>query len=203
MKPDLSFADATRSLDTLDATSLKANLTAHPDEQLFVLCAPATPAEADELNVKQVERVIELLMESFKYVVIDTASGLDENTLAALEYATDLILLSATDVPSVRATLKEIDALRSIGNSHQRWHFVLNRADAHRVDHPRDRESGRHQCRRRDSQLACRAGLAQPGRAGRRDRPPLAGVTRDAPARTALHTARHSANGKAGIFRRR
>ena len=30
--------------------------------------------------------------QSFRYVVIDTASGLDEHTLAALEYATDLVL---------------------------------------------------------------------------------------------------------------
>ena len=67
---------------------------------------------------------------SFKYVLIDTPSGLDEATLTALEYATDLVLLSATDVPSVRSTRKEIDALRIIGKPDQQWHFVLNRADA-------------------------------------------------------------------------
>jgi pilus assembly protein CpaE len=64
------------------------------------------------------------------YVVIDTPSGLDESTLAALEYTTDVVLLSATDVPSVRSTRKEIDALRIIGRPEQQWHFVLNRADA-------------------------------------------------------------------------
>ena len=62
--------------------------------------------------------------------MIDTASGLDEATLAALEYATDLVLLSATDVPSIRARAKEIDALRVIGKPDSSWHFVLNRADA-------------------------------------------------------------------------
>ena len=129
LRPEVSFADAVRSIDTLDATSLKAHLTAHPQE-LFVLCAPATPAEADELTVAQVERVLELLIQSFKYVVIDTASGLDENTLTGLEYATDLVLISATDVPSIRATVKEIEALRVIGKPQQNWHFVLNRADA-------------------------------------------------------------------------
>ena len=55
--------------------------------------------------------MLALLTQSFRYVVIDTASGLDENTLAALEYATDLLLISATDVPSIRATVKEIEAL--------------------------------------------------------------------------------------------
>jgi pilus assembly protein CpaE len=129
LRPELSFADATRSLDALDATTLKAHLTSHPDE-LFVLCAPASPTEADDLTVAHVERVLTLLVQSFKYVVIDTGSGLDESTLAALEFATDLLLLSATDVPSVRSTRKEIDALRVIGKPNQQWHFVLNRADA-------------------------------------------------------------------------
>jgi len=130
LRPDLTFADAVRSLESLDATSLKAHLTVHPQDDLFVLCAPATPTESDDITVEQVQRVLDLLTESFKYVVIDTASGLDETTLAALEYATDLLLISATDVPSIRATVKEIEALRVIGKPQHLWHFVLNRADA-------------------------------------------------------------------------
>ena len=130
LRPDLTLADAVKSIDNLDATSLKAHLTIHPQDDLFVLCAPQTPTEADDIDVAQIERVLELLTQSFKYVVIDTASGLDENTLASLEYATDLLLISATDVPSIRATVKEIEALRVIGKPQHQWHFVLNRADA-------------------------------------------------------------------------
>jgi pilus assembly protein CpaE len=130
LRPDLTLADAVRTIDTLDATSLKAHLTVHPEGDLFVLCAPTAPIEADDIDVDQIERVVALLTQSFKYVVIDTASGLDEDTLAALEYATDLLLISATDVPSIRATVKEIEALRVIGKPQHQWHFVLNRADA-------------------------------------------------------------------------
>jgi pilus assembly protein CpaE len=130
LRPDLTLADALKSIETLDATTLKAHLAVHPQDDLYVLCAPMTPTEADDISVEQIERVIALLSESFRYVVIDTASGLDENTLAALEYATDLLLISATDVPSIRATVKEIEALRVIGKPQHLWHFVLNRADA-------------------------------------------------------------------------
>jgi pilus assembly protein CpaE len=129
LEPEHSFADTVRIADTIDATSLKAYLTAH-SSGLFALCAPSLPTEADFLSVEHVGRVIELLTQSFTFVVIDTPSGLDEATLAALEYATDLMLLSATDVPSIRSTRKEIDALRIIGKPSQQWHFVLNRADA-------------------------------------------------------------------------
>jgi len=130
IRPELTFSDAVRSSDVLDATALKAHLTMHPKGELFVLCAPRLPTEADDIGIEHVERALQLLSESFRYVVIDTPSGLDENTLASLEYATDLLLISATDVPSIRATVKEIEALRMIGGAQQEWHFVLNRADA-------------------------------------------------------------------------
>ncbi|MFN8026195.1 MAG: AAA family ATPase [Acidimicrobiia bacterium] len=127
--PELTFTDATNALDTLDATTLKAHLTAHPDG-LFALCAPLLPTDADRLTTDHVERVVRLLSDSFRYVIVDTPSGLDENTLAAMEFATDLVLLSATDIPSIRSTRKEIDALKVIGKPQQQWHVVLNRADA-------------------------------------------------------------------------
>ena len=73
LTPELSIADATRNLDTLDSTSLKTYLTRHPKD-FYVLCAPLTPIEADELDSKDVERVLQLLTESFKYVLVDTPS---------------------------------------------------------------------------------------------------------------------------------
>ena len=127
--PEATFTDATRSSTSSTRPTLKANLAAH-SSGLYVLCAPLTPTEADDVTTEQINKVLTLLIESFKYVVIDTASGLDEYTIAALDFATDLVLVSATDVPSIRSTQKEIDALRSIGKPEQRWHFVLNRADA-------------------------------------------------------------------------
>jgi pilus assembly protein CpaE len=129
LTPEHTFSDATRSIETLDGTTLKAYLTPH-SSGLFVLCAPLAPTDADRLTSEQVERVIELLTESFRYVVVDTASGLDEHALAAVEHSTDLVLLSATDVPSIRSTRKEVEALRLIAKPEQRWHFVLNRANA-------------------------------------------------------------------------
>jgi pilus assembly protein CpaE len=129
LRPELTFSDALRSGGTVDATALKAHLTVHPQD-LFVLCAPTSPTDVESITIEQVDRVLALLAQSFKYVVVDTASGLDENTLAALDHATDLLLISATDVPSIRATVKEIEALRVIGKPQHAWHFLLNRADA-------------------------------------------------------------------------
>src|SRR5207244_1710537 len=113
----------------LDATTLKVFLTPHRRE-LFALCAPNSPIDADEIEAPDLQRLLGLLADSFDYVVVDTASGLDEAALAAIEVSTDLVLLSAPDVPCVRGTRKELEALQLIAHPAHRWHIVLNRADA-------------------------------------------------------------------------
>lgn len=126
--PDATFGDSVRA-GLPDVTALKAALTPHPTG-VFALCAPETPAEADEITGEHVGRAIDMLRTSFAVVVVDSDGGLGERTLASIEHATDLIFVCSTDVPSVRSLRKELEALDLIGMTHQARHFVLNRADA-------------------------------------------------------------------------
>jgi len=129
LAPEQSILGAARAGARLDITSLKAFLTPH-DSGAYVLAAPDSPADADDIAVDHVVRILALLSDVFPYVVVDTPSGLDEHTLAALDVATDVVLLTSTDVPSVRAARKELAALQALGLGDRRWHVVLNRADA-------------------------------------------------------------------------
>ncbi len=90
--------------------------------------APDHPGQADEITPECIHRVLSLLARDFTYVVVDTAAGLDEIALETLDAATDLVILTSMDVPSVRATAKEIDALILLGSDRLPWHVVLNRA---------------------------------------------------------------------------
>src|SRR5436189_220161 len=85
------------------------------DTGLFALCAPESPVEADPITPQMVQHVISLLSSEFRYVIIDTGSGLDEGTLSVLKLCTDLVLVTSTDVPSVRATRKEVEMLDLLG----------------------------------------------------------------------------------------
>jgi len=128
IEPVHSFTDIGRRGTSLDLTRLKAHLTPKQAASLYVLAAPNTPAEADDLDPQHVAQAIKLLASEFPYVVVDTAAGIDEFTLEVLDIATDLVLLASMDVPSIRAVAKEIDALRILGVDQNNWHVVLNRA---------------------------------------------------------------------------
>ena len=74
-------------------------------------------------------RLITLLATQFRYVVIDTAPGLTEHTLAVLDQASDAVMVGGMDVPSIRGLAKELDILRQLSLTRMTQHVVVNFAD--------------------------------------------------------------------------
>ncbi len=127
LTPDYTMYTATQASGS-EATLIKAFLTPH-GSQLLVLCAPEDPTEADDVKEGDAIRIVQELAKLFAWVVVDTGAGLDDMTLAVAEVSTDLILVSSTDVPSVRGIRKEAMIMDQLGVRATR-HFVLNRSDA-------------------------------------------------------------------------
>lgn len=112
----------------IDATTVKLHLTPGPNH-LFLLAGAKDPADADSVTHEHVSRVLPLLAQDFDFVVVDTPGGLDERTLAALECATDLLLVSSLDVTSIRSLRTARDTFDRLGLTARR-RLVLNRADS-------------------------------------------------------------------------
>lgn len=126
--PEHDLADAVKP-GPVDLTSLKVFLSRHKSG-LAVLSPPDSLARAEEIDADDLKRTIASLSEEFPFVVIDTAAGIDDFSLVALEFATDLLFVSTTDVPSIRAVAKQIEALNYLRITEPKRYFVLNRADA-------------------------------------------------------------------------
>ena len=129
LNPEHTVTDAVSASASQDSLVLKAFLTVHPSS-IYALCAPRTPVEADNITPQQVSRLIEQLAEQFQYVVIDTAPGLPEVGLAAMEQCTDVVWVSAMDVPSIRGLRSGLDILRRLDLLPETRHVVLNMADS-------------------------------------------------------------------------
>lgn len=129
LAPKQSMADAVGELPDLDLTALKVFLTPHPSG-IFSLTAPEDASQAGDISPQASTAIVDLLSAEFPYVVVDTSGGLGEHALAVMEHATDLVLLSDMDVPSVHNIHKAITLLDLLGITEHRRHFVLNRADS-------------------------------------------------------------------------
>lgn len=126
---DLQFGDIASTLDLLPAHTIeealtpsaandnlivKTMLTVH-SAGFHVLCGAESPAANDEVTGAQIVRLLTQLSTQFRYVVVDTACGLTEPTLAALEVTDDVVVVSTMDVACVRGVRKAVELLNQIG----------------------------------------------------------------------------------------
>ena len=140
---DLQFGDIGNALDLVavrtladivdssvdDEMVLKTSLARHGDD-FFVVPAPRTPEDADQVSANDLARLIGALSAIFSYVVIDTAPGLGEHTLTVLENATAGIFVSNMSVPALRAMHSELNVLAAANLLPARRRMVLNFADS-------------------------------------------------------------------------
>ncbi|AXT85881.1 pilus assembly protein CpaE [Aeromicrobium sp. A1-2] len=126
---DLQFGDVASTLDLVPAHTIeealtpyasadnlivKTMLTVHPSG-FHVLCGAESPAANDEVTGAQIVRLLSQLSMQFRYVIVDTAGGLTEPTLAALEVTDDVVMVSTMDVACVRGVRKAVELLSQVG----------------------------------------------------------------------------------------
>ncbi|WP_153392500.1 AAA family ATPase [Ornithinicoccus halotolerans] len=128
LEPQATLADVVHGPALTDSMTLKAMLTRH-ETGLHVLCGAKSPAEADGMTPAHVGQILTHLAAQFRYVVIDTAPGLSEQTLAALDHTTDLVVVTSQDVPGVRGLRKELELLDALDLAPATRHVVLNFSD--------------------------------------------------------------------------
>jgi pilus assembly protein CpaE len=126
--PEYTLPDAVHGPASEDTMVLKTFLTQHASG-LYAVCGAESPAAGDTVTGEDVTRLLASLAREFRYVVVDTAPGLSEQTLAALDRASDVIMLSSMDVPGVRGLRKELDVLRELCMIPAGRHVVMNFAD--------------------------------------------------------------------------
>ena len=123
-----SIADLAPYADELDSQIVADVLTIH-DNGLKVLAAPPTLDDAQSVSVAAMRKVLDYLLTRFTYVLVDTATGLDEHTEAIIEIADLLVTVMAPDMSSIKNTTKFCSLLQDSGIPKERICLVLNSVD--------------------------------------------------------------------------
>lgn len=127
LKPSHTLEDAF-SAGGRDNLLLKTYLTVH-SSGFFVLCGAESPAANDSVTADQVSQLIRQLQEQFRYVIVDTAAGIDDATLGALDVTDDVVLVTTMDIACLRSVRKEVELLTELQLLPASRHVVLNFAD--------------------------------------------------------------------------
>ncbi len=119
--------DAVRSMVEHPDEGLEHLLTSHPTG-VEALCAPADPVAADHLTPEEVFGVVDELITLDRPILLDTAGGMSEFSLGALDRATEIVIVCATDVPSVQSVRKLLDTMTRLGLDPSCAHLAVNRS---------------------------------------------------------------------------
>jgi pilus assembly protein CpaE len=129
LMPEHNLGDAAlASRQGLDPTTLKIFLT-HHRSGAFVLPAPDSLVQAEDVNADHVKAVLDIMTDLFPVVIVDTAAGIGEHALMALEFATDVLFVASPDTPTIRALRREVEAFELIGLVQAQRHMAVNRVE--------------------------------------------------------------------------
>ncbi|MGQ9628138.1 MAG: response regulator [Anaerolineae bacterium] len=111
--------------EEIDFKKLDKYLYNHPGG-VRCLAAPEVPLKAGNVRPKAVSQTLAALKSEFGYIVVDTASNLDEITRIALSEAHLILLVLAPEVASLKSAMAACQSFRSLGYPEEKVMFILN-----------------------------------------------------------------------------
>ncbi|HEY6635297.1 MAG TPA: AAA family ATPase, partial [Acidimicrobiia bacterium] len=129
LEPRFTMVNAAHELHHLDPELLDSLLTEHPSG-LKVLAAPLEPAFADDITTAGLMQMLDVLKETYDYVIVDTAAMLDELILSLIEKSDDILMLVDMDLPSVKNAKLALETLRLLKFSTANVQLVMNRSNS-------------------------------------------------------------------------
>jgi pilus assembly protein CpaE len=120
-----SITDIATYVDELDQEILEEVLTVH-EQGLKILAAPHSPESASQIKVEALIKILEYVQKQFAYIVVDTASHLDDISLSILELSDLIISIATPDIPSIKNIRTVMNTLYEQGIDREKALLVLN-----------------------------------------------------------------------------
>ena len=95
-----------------------------------VLLAPPTPEGADLVTAHHLRTIVEHLRTGHEYVVIDLPSGLSDLSLAVMDAADTILVLTALEITTIKNVRLFLEVTEQLEYARTKVRLVINRADA-------------------------------------------------------------------------
>jgi pilus assembly protein CpaE len=128
LKPRATISDLAKSIDRLDAVLLLELMTKHASG-VQVLAAPKLLEEAGLLSHAHLNKIYALVKAVFEVAVVDLPVAFDEQMLATLQHADEILLVTMLNIPSLRNTRRYLEIFWRLGVPKERVRVVVNRHD--------------------------------------------------------------------------
>jgi len=126
LTPRRTLGELIQETGSLNTELVESYLATH-HTGIKILPAPLRPEYAELINAAQVEKILDILKQSYDYVIVDTPPFFHETNLTALDQSHHILLILALDLPTIKnikLSLEVLESLHHIG----KVRIVLNRS---------------------------------------------------------------------------
>jgi pilus assembly protein CpaE len=139
--PRQTLADLVREPAALREPELLRSYAAQHASGLHVLAAPSSPELAETITPTHVGQLLDVALEAYDLVVVDSGSTLDERVMAAFDRAETVVLPIYPEMAALKSMHGLLDFLNEAGSVSAKSMFVLNNAFARDILKLQDIES--------------------------------------------------------------
>jgi len=129
LSPRWTILDLVQSPGDLDSEKLAGFVTRH-SSGVDLLPAPTRPDEEELVDVERLEPLLGVARQNYDAVVIDTSSQFSPATLLAIDHTDSLVLVGASDVPTIKSLKIALETLELLEMDVKDVRILMNRSGA-------------------------------------------------------------------------
>jgi pilus assembly protein CpaE len=129
LNPRWTILDLVQSPGDLDAEKLAGFVTRH-SSGIDLLPAPTRPDEEELVAIERLDPLLEVARSHYDAIVIDTSSQFAPATLLAIDHTDTLLLVGASDVPTIKSLKIALETLDLLEIKVPDVRIVMNRSGA-------------------------------------------------------------------------
>lgn len=126
LQSSYDIGDLVRKMDRLDGDLLHSLLTP-VSGGVWVLPSAEDPEATESIDAAATARIVDQLRAHFAFTVMDCEHGLGERTVAVLDAADRVVLVTQLNVPALRSTQRTLALCQRLGYADQKVVVLVNR----------------------------------------------------------------------------
>ncbi|HZD39464.1 MAG TPA: AAA family ATPase [Terriglobales bacterium] len=121
-----TILDLAKNVKRIDPLLLDGSLVKH-SSGVRVLAEPFYAEDARKVTPSDIDEILDILAQSFDFVVVDTAKEFDEMLALVLDKASLVLFVTEMDVPSLKSAHRAFELLERMGIYDKKIRLILNR----------------------------------------------------------------------------
>ncbi|KUO51460.1 MAG: hypothetical protein APF76_13940 [Desulfitibacter sp. BRH_c19] len=128
LMPKRTISHLVQEKGELDLELIQNYMLKHPGSEIDILPAPTRPEYSELITADHIESILNILKQSYDFIIIDTASSFSEINLTVMDFSQTIYLMLTLDLLSIKNTRLSLEVLESLQHL-DKAKLVLNKAN--------------------------------------------------------------------------